>query len=448
MIERSIIHDLEQWRNDPWRKPLILRGARQVGKTTIVNEFGKGFANYLYFNLEDANHRRAFEADDSLDDKVSYLFALQRQSRQSGDTLIFIDEIQNSPATVSLLRYFYEQRGDLHVIAAGSLLENVVDVNESFPVGRVQYMAVRPCSFTEFARALGLAQQLALLATRPNASAVLHRDLMSAFNQYTLVGGMPEAVQRYIDNRDIASLQSTYDSLLQTYRDDAEKYVRKSKLTDVVRYILNYGWSAAGDTITLSDFLGSGYPAHAVKSAMMTLEKAMLLELVYPSTSALAPYIPELKRKPKLIWLDTGLVGYAARAQQEFIVSRDLMSTWRGKLAEHIVAQELLTLSNRVDDRRGYWMRARGGNSAEVDFVLQHKSLLVPIEVKAGHNSHLRSLHSFVDNGVTNVAVRVWPEPYSVNELISNTAGKPFKLINLPFYMLGMLHEVLEHEGF
>lgn len=152
-----------------------------------------------------------------------------------------------------------------------------------------------------------------------------------------------------------------------------------------------------------------------------------------------------MRRKPKLIWLDTGLVGYAARAQQEFIASRDLMSTWRGKLAEHVVAQELLTLSNRIDERRGYWIRARSGNSAEVDFVLQHNSTLVPIEVKAGHNAHLRSIHSFIGNGTSDIAVRVWPEPYSVNELTSNVNNKPFKLVNLPFYMVGMLHEVLEH---
>lgn len=443
MIKRRILEDLETWRNDRWRKPLILRGARQVGKTTVVNEFGATFANYVYCNLEDPSYRRVFESDDRLSDKVNYLFALQQKRRQTGSTLIFIDEIQNSPHTVALLRYFYEQLPDLHVIAAGSLLESAVDVNISFPVGRVQFLAVRPCSFREFACALGYEASLDLLSKNPGASSALHRDMMSSFNQYCMVGGMPEAVQRYIDSRDISSISSTYDSLLQTYRNDIEKYVKHGKLTDVVRYLLRYGWHAAGDTITLSDFMGSGYTSGDVRAAFQTIEKAMLMELVYPSTSALSPYLPELRRKPKLIWLDTGLVSYAARAQQEFIESRDLMSTWRGKLAEHIVAQELLTLSNRVDEKRGFWCRAKGGDSAEVDFVYQYGSRLVPIEVKAGHNSHLRSLHSFIDNGNTDLAVRVWPEPFSVNELVSIGCKKPFRLINLPFYMVGMLDIVL-----
>lgn len=446
MIERCILHDLDNWRNDNWRKPLILRGARQVGKTTAVNQFGKSFANYLHCNLEDLTYRRIFESDDRLDDKIDFLFAVQRKPRQAGATLIFIDEIQHSPKTVALLRYFYEQRPDLYVIAAGSLLESAVDVNISFPVGRVQFLAVRPCSFGEFANAIGYGQSVSLLSSHPDASSALHSGMMSAFNLYCMVGGMPEAVQRYVESRDITSITSTYDSLLQTYRNDVEKYVKSGKLTDVVRYILRYGWSAAGETITLSNFMGSGYSSGDVRAAFQTIEKAMLLELVYPSTSAQSPYLPELRRKPKLIWLDTGLVSYAARAQQEFIESRDLMGTWRGKLAEHIVAQELLTLSNRVDEKRGFWCRAKGGDSAEVDFVYQYGSKLIPIEVKAGNNSHLRSLHSFVDNGNTDLAVRVWPEPYSVNELVTVVGRKPFKLINLPFYMVGQLDTVLALE--
>lgn len=155
MFQRKIIHRLEEWRRDPGRKPLILRGARQVGKTTVVNEFGKQFDNYLYFNMEDASHARLFELEVPLLDLIPLLFSAQGVMRQPGDTLIFIDEIQNSPKTVALLRYFYEQTPELHVIAAGSLPENLVDVHVSFPVGRVQYLALRPCSFYEFLGALG-----------------------------------------------------------------------------------------------------------------------------------------------------------------------------------------------------------------------------------------------------------------------------------------------------
>ena len=142
MFKRKILSKLEAWKQDERHKPLILRGARQVGKTTVVNEFGSQFDNYLYFNLEMSESVRLFEMDIPLNDLVNMLFASLGKSQKEGSTLIFIDEIQNSPKTIALLRYFYEQRPDLYVIAAGSLLENLVDVNVSFPVGRVMYLSL------------------------------------------------------------------------------------------------------------------------------------------------------------------------------------------------------------------------------------------------------------------------------------------------------------------
>lgn len=150
MFKRKILKKLEAWKKSNLRKPLILRGARQVGKTTIVNEFGLQYDNYLYFNMEKSENVKLFEMEIPLDDLVTTLFASVGKTQKPGQTLIFIDEIQNSPKTIALLRYFYEQRPDLHVIAAGSLLENLIDVKVSFPVGRVQYLALRPCSFTNF----------------------------------------------------------------------------------------------------------------------------------------------------------------------------------------------------------------------------------------------------------------------------------------------------------
>ncbi|MBP5368043.1 MAG: AAA family ATPase, partial [Bacteroidales bacterium] len=196
MIERTAIQELEKWKNSEYRKPLILRGARQVGKTTIVNNFGKSYDNYLYFNLEKTSHKETLEQEMPLDDKINLMFAAVGKVRKNGKTLIFIDEIQNSPKTIALLRYFYEEHPDLHIIAAGSLLENIVDVNASFPVGRVQYMALRPCSFREFAVAMGKQNFLQLL-DNPLYSVPMHNELISLFNQYTIVGGMPEVVQRY-----------------------------------------------------------------------------------------------------------------------------------------------------------------------------------------------------------------------------------------------------------
>lgn len=446
MFKRYVLLELERWRNDELRKPLVLRGPRQVGKTTVVNEFGKSFANYLYYNLEDAADRAVLEMQLPMDGLVSLLFARRNTMRRHGQTLLFIDEIQNSPQTIARLRYFYEQCPDLHVIAAGSLLENLVDMKVSFPVGRVEYMALRPCSFREFLGALGK-ENLLYFIDNPSLSHVCHDELMSFFNQYTIVGGMPEIVQRYAMHRDVLAMDSTYESLLQSYRDDVEKYVRGSKLTEVVRFILSYGWAMAGQIVTLGRFGGSEYNAREVGEAFRLLEKAMVAELVYPSTAVNVPAIPEQKRMPKLLWFDTGLVNYATGVRKEVIGAMDIMDAWRGHVAEQIVAQELLAMNNKVGQRRSFWMKSGGGGSAEVDFTWMVDSRIIPIEVKSGHNSRLRSIHSFIDKSNTDVAVRVWSQPYSVDEVKTSINGKPFRLINLPFYMVCNVENIVKSLG-
>ena len=384
---------------------------------------------------------RLFEMDIPLNDLVNMLFASSGKSQREGSTLIFIDEIQNSPKTIALLRYFYEQRPDLYVIAAGSLLENLVDVNVSFPVGRVMYMALRPCSFYEFLGAIGKTNLLAVLSQKPEYTVAFHEQLIHQFNQYTIIGGMPEAVQRYAETQDIVAIEDVYETLVQAYKDDSEKYVRGNKLTEVVRFILSYGWGFSGETITLGNFANSGYKSREVGKAFRLLEKAMILELVYPISSTQMPIIPETKRMPKLIWFDTGLVNYQAGIRKEIIGSTDMVDSWRGHLAEQITAQELLSIEDRVGQHRSFW--ARPNNGAEVDFIFTHNSRLYPIEVKSGTNARLRSLHVFMDNSNIDTAIRVWSNPYSVDKVMTPN-GKEYRLINLPFYLIGNLHQVLD----
>ena len=442
MFKRNIINSLNKWRHSENRKPLIVRGARQVGKTTSIHEFGRSFDNFLYMNLENAETKRMFEIEMSLDDRIRLLFAQSGKVRRDGETLLFIDEIQNSPQAIAMLRYFYEEHPELHVVVAGSLLENAVDVNAAFPVGRVQYLPVRPCSFVEFVGALGQ-ENLVEVMYDEAGSRVLHSRLMSLFSQYMLVGGMPEVVQRYSETLDMLAMDDIYETMLQAYRDDVEKYTRSSKLTDAVRFILEHGWLMAGETVTLSGFAGSNYKSKEMGEAFRLLQIAMLLELVYPTTHTEAPIITELKRQPKLVWLDTGLVNYAAGIRGAILKAHDIMDTWRGRVAEHIVAQELLTLNDRISQRRAFWVRGKGGESAEVDFVWQMDGMVIPIEVKSGINSHLRSLHSFVNNSGVDVAVRVWSGEYREDDLTAIGSGKHFRLINLPFYMVGNMEEII-----
>lgn len=440
MFERQIMTHLRQWKGKSNHKPLVLRGARQVGKTTVIDAFGKEFDNYLYFNLDEDSDRALFERNISLDDLIDSLFARLGMRKKEGSTLLFIDEIQSSPQTISLLRYFKEKRPDIHVISAGSLLENVVDVKVSFPVGRVDYMALRPCSFYEFLNALGK-DNLRYFIDNPEQSIAVHDELMSLFNQYTIVGGMPEVVQEYANTRDVLALDDIYESLLQGYKDDVEKYVQSGKLAEVVRFLISASWTKAGQAVTLGGFGGSVYKAREVGEAFRLLQKAMLLELVYPTTSVTIPALGEEKRQPKVIMLDTGLTNYQAGVRRELIGANDILDVWRGHLAEQVVAQELLTLNDKVSQRRQFWVK--GNSSAEVDFVVTFDSHLFPIEVKSGRNSHLRSIHSFIDQSPINIGIRVWSGPYSVDDVQTTIGKKPFRLVNIPFYMIGNIEKII-----
>jgi len=177
--------------------------------------------------------------------------------------------------------------------------------------------------------------------------------------------------------------------------------------------------------------------------AFRMLEKIFLLELCYPSTDCRVPVTKDMKCSPKLLWFDCGLVNYAANLQKEVFGAIDILDAWRGKIAKQIVAQELLALDSRVSNQRDFWVRNKKDSDAEVDFILQNDNLVIPIEVKSGHNAKLKSLHLFMDEAPHDKAVRVWSQPLSIDE-VTTQKGKKFKLINLPFYYVGVLEKILE----
>jgi predicted AAA+ superfamily ATPase len=423
------------------RKPLILRGARQVGKTTIVTEFAKEYTVFLRLNLEKKTDKDLFDRYDNVKELLRAIHLHHGRKDENKPTLLFIDEIQNSSKAVALLRYFYEEANHIHVIAAGSLLESLLNTEHiSFPVGRVEYLAMRPCCFLEFLNGIGETFDADLILNL-QAEAV-HARIMRHFNNYALVGGMPAAIVQYAISRDILSVLPIYESLVESYKDDAEKYASNDTTAKVIRQILQTGWAYAGETISFEKFGGSNYKSREMGIAFRTIEKALLLELVYPTTVAKLPILSDYKKKPKLIWLDTGLVNFASKIQEEVFSVENIQDAWRGKIAEHIVAQELLALSSLVSSKRNYWRRNKEGSDAEVDFVEAFGGKLIPIEVKSGHNSHLRSLHLFMDEAPHNIAVRVWSKAFSVDN-VTTPRGKDFKLINVPFYYLSVLEKIL-----
>jgi uncharacterized protein len=442
MFNRDILTKLIRWAGKKGRKPLVLRGARQVGKTTVVKMFSKGFDQYLYLNLEKKEEREIFEREYPFSDLLTTLFIYAQKKRIGGRTLIFIDEVQNSPRAIALLRYFYEEANDLFVIAAGSLLENILDRKVSFPVGRVEFLAIRPFSFHEFIAANN--QGLAEALEQPEVPAFLHNQLTDWFKKYATIGGMPEVVKEYVEsNQDITALGIVYDSLITSYIDDVEKYVTSSAQLPYVRHVIFNIFREGGTKVTFEKFGGAGYRSREMKDAFHTIEKAMLINLVYPSTSVEIPASPVLRRKPRLHVLDTGLINHSLKLMGEMVFNANISDTYRGIIAEHIVGQELLARDFSIASSLNFWVREKAESSAEVDYILPYHGKIIPIEVKSGPIGKMRSLFRFMDEAPHNIAIRVYQGEYLVQQA-KTIEGKEFTLLNLPFYMVHRIGQELE----
>ncbi len=442
MFYRDIIQELQKWAAKPYRKPLVLRGARQVGKTTAIEMFAKEFDQYIYLNLEKPKEREIFEKDYPFPDLLTTMFVFAQKKRLGGKTLLFIDEIQNSPKAIALLRYFFEEAGDLYVVTAGSLLESILNKKISFPVGRVEYMALHPCSFREFLYALDLTQ-LAEMLEKPEVPGFLHSQYMSWFKKYATIGGMPEILNLYAQNADITELSPIYGNLIQSYMDDVEKYTDSEIQVQYIRHVISNVFREGGTKVTFERFGNSGYRSREMKEAFRMVEKTMLIKLVYPGTSVQIPLKPNLTRKPRLHVLDTGLMNHSLKLMGEMVFNENISDTYRGIIAEHIVGQELLASDLSIQNELRFWVRERADASAEIDYIFQHNGKLIPIEVKSGAIGKLRSLHQYMDQAPHDIAVRVYQGEYLVQKA-KTIAGKEFTLLNLPFYLVHRIERELD----
>ena len=443
MFERDIIEKLSSWAEKKERKPLILRGARQVGKTTAVNMFSRLFDQYIYLNLELKEEKRVFEQEYPIEELISAIFFYKDQVRRKGKTLIFIDEIQACPSAVAYLRFFYETFPDLYIIAAGSLLETLIDTHISFPVGRVEYLVMKPLSFKEFLNALDEKTSLDIINNTIPVPDFAHDKLMKLFHAYSLIGGMPEIVQKYSEQQDILALNNFFDSLIVSYQDDVEKYARNHTMSLVIRHAVSNAFYEAGARIKFQGFGNSNYKSREMSEALKVLEKAMLIYLLYPSSSVDLPLLPNIKKYPRLQVLDTGMLNYFAGFQKDLFGTRDIDSIYHGKIAEHIVGQELLAYDTSPLYKLNFWAREKKQSSAEIDFLIQFEHLIIPVEVKSGATGRLRSLHQFIDRAPHNYAVRIYSGQLKVDQ-IKTLNGKDFILLNLPFYLTGCVFEYLE----
>ena len=379
MFSRGIIVELGEWRKKTNRKPLIIRGARQVGKTTVVKQFGMDFEQFIYLNLELPEDRKPFEDFTNFDTLLQSLFYLKNQSlSKKANTLLFIDEIQELPQALQQLRYFYEDTPDLAVIAAGSLLESLFNPDISFPVGRVEYMVIHPVSFPEFLSAIGETAALEQLKLVPLASFAKDK-LMQLFQRYCLLGGMPEVIEQYAATKDVTSLNAVYESLLLSYLDDVEKYASNAAQINYIRHAIWASFAEAGKRIKFQGFGKSNYKSREMGEALRTLEKALLLHLVFPQTNTVLPLQPDLNKSPRLQVLDTGMLNYFVGLQKEIIGTQDLSSVYQGTMIEHMVGQELLAAQYSALHGLQFWVREKNSSSSEVDYLQVFNSQLIPI---------------------------------------------------------------------
>lgn len=438
MFYRKMLQELERWRTNSFRKPLVIRGARQVGKTTLVDEFGKQFTQYIHLNLESAQDRSYFEDFRDIHQLFSRILLQHRMKKELiKETLLFIDEIQEMPEAVNILRYFKEDLPELAVISAGSMLETLVGKNVTFPVGRVEYKVLRPVSFEEYLIAMEEEQLLEEFAKLP-IEEYAHSSLLEAFHIYALIGGMPEIIQHYRKNKDITALGPIYDSLIQSYFQDAEKYAKSEHQLQLIRFCIHQTLKKAGSRTSLTRFGNSKYGSKEIGEVLRALEKTYLLHILYPVTGTILPLEPDHKKTPRIQFLDSGLINYFLGLQKDIIATQDLHSVYNGTLIEHLTGQELLSQKTLSLDQLHFWIRQKKQSDAEIDFLHVYQGKIIPIEVKSGAKGTLKSLQVFMDRSPMHFAIRLYAGHFQLDEL-KTQEGKVFHLLSLPYYLASQL---------
>ena len=434
MFKRQLLLELENWRQSKPRKPLVIRGARQVGKTTLVNQFATQYEQYIYLNLELSEDKEPFENFTSIEHLINTVFFLKSKTlAKKNTTLIFIDEIQEVPKALNTLRYFYELAPEISVIAAGSMLETLFDKHISFPIGRVEYKVIRPVSFPEFLSAMGETAALEQLSQVPFAT-FAHTKLLRLFHTYALIGGMPEIVQHYATHKDLVRLGPMYDSLIIGYMDDVGKYAKSRAQILHLRHCIQSSFAQAGKRIKFEGFGNAAYKSREMGESLRTLEKALLLQLIYPCTTATLPLVPDIKKSPRLQILDSGLLNYFVGIQKEIIGTDDLNKIYQGTLIEHLIGQEILAFQYNALSALHFWVREKKESTAEVDYLFPYDGLIIPIEVKSGKVGTLKSLHNYMDLAPHDMAIQFYAGALNITNAITKN-GKQYQILNLPYFL-------------
>ena len=406
------------WKKEQGRKALLIRGARQVGKTYSVRQLGKTFKHYLEVNFEEERVVKQFFVDSLnpsvLCQKLSAYFAVPIIA---GETLLFFDEVQECPEALSSLRFFYEKMPDLHVVAAGSLLELVISEIPSQGVGRIHSLYMYPMSFDEFLEAMGEGQLIELknkAAIAKPLDDVFHRKLIDYLKIYYIIGGMPEAVKEYMASKNIISCQKKLTGLIETLRDDFAKY-KKRFPTQRLREVFDSIALQAGGKFKYSNI--DSHSSHkSLKDALDLIVDAGLAYKIYHTSANGLPLGAQIKtNKFKVILLDTGIhQKILGLNMAEIIAAQDINAINKGNIAEVFTGLEII--KNSPCDTKGqlyYWHKEKRASNAEVDYIIQHNERIIPIEVKSGIRGKMQSMRLFIAEHNTKKGIRLSLENFA-----------------------------------
>jgi len=417
-MKRTIDHYLEQWIIDPQRKVLLVRGARQVGKTYSIRELGKKFDYYLEVNFEsDKSVHQFFKSDLNPDEICKNLMAYYNVPIENGKTMLFLDEIQSCLPAISSLRFFQEKRPSLHVVAAGSLLEFALHELASFGLGRIQFLFMYPLSFKEFLWANN-ENALSELSRQSSPSQpiheVFHNKLVKYLKQFLLTGGLPEVVDVFIRTGNLRTAQTVLDQLITGLDDDFAKY---KKLVPVhrLREVFQSVASQSGSRFTLSR-VSRELNSEQIKECLMLLEMAGLVYTIKHSSANGIPLGAETNQKKfKIILFDHGIfqriLGLELNQQ---LLANDFETINKGNLAEQFAGTELIKYkSPQTKAQLYFWHREKKGSMAEVDYVIQQSDKIIPVEIKSGTQGKMQSLWMFLKEKGIDRGIRVSMENFS-----------------------------------
>jgi len=433
ILKRDNTNKLNRWHTDDIRKPLIIRGARQVGKTSLVREFAKSFSSFVEINFEkQPQYSEIFKLD--LDPKriLSELSLATGKKIQAGETLLFFDEIQQSPEAYKSLRYFYEDLPQYHLIAAGSLLGFLIE-NVSTGVGRVSYLDLYPLSFGEYLDAMGeslLRQKILNLELDTPLMPILHDKLLRLVKAYMVIGGMPAVVSAFVEKQDYLICQRIQDELIKSFSDDFVKYAKKSE-TPYLNKVFSSIPGQIGKKFIYSRVDSSIRSYHFSKSLNL-LETAGIIYKVYQSKASGLPLQSQIKSSAfKVVFFDIGLLQRFMKIDlEQWVSSNNIDTAYKGAIAEQFVGQELATMTEASKlNNLVYWHRERRNSSAEIDYILDLNSDVIPVEVKSNMQGGMKSMALFLKEKRKSLGIKISKYPFSFSE----------KIRTIPFYAIEKL---------